>query len=475
MIRVLVSLREIFTHKRGFAKMIIRIVVENIYSFGDITEFSMIPGREQNLVEHKYKKRKFELLKMAAIYGANGAGKSNLIKIFGLLKQSVLDDRLPLEITKNVFKFQGDRKKGQLIAIEFFSNEKPYYYAIKIKDNVITDEELYESGLGKKQDKLIYERKTNRNNKTTIKFNERIDKNEEVKIIKDVLTKEFTKPNATVLKLLADRENEKFTEIKEVYNWFKNNLKIIYPNSRINALAHRIEKEPELKKYIEDTIKTLDIGINNLQTETQKLDANTIGENSQSKEIIDNFLQKLEDKPDSIVGLRNKELDEIVILKENNEVKVKRLKLIHETLNKNIDFYLGEESDGTKRLLDLIPAFMELLIKDKVVVVDEIERSIHTVLIKELITKYSLNKQTKGQLIFTTHDSNLLDQKIIRRDEVWFAEKNKEGKTKLYSLDEYKEHKTIDIRKGYLGGRYGSIPILGKLHELNWNEYATNN
>ena len=107
-------------------------------------------------------------------------------------------------------------------------------------------------------------------------------------------------------------------------------------------------------------------------------------------------------------------------------------------------------------------------------IIDEIERSIHPLLIKELVKKFSLDPNTKGQLIFTTHESNLLDQKILRQDEIWFAEKNENGSTDIYSLNDFKEHKTIDIQKGYLNGRYGSIPFLANLKDLNWHDYDTN-
>jgi AAA15 family ATPase/GTPase len=83
--------------------------------------------------------------------------------------------------------------------------------------------------------------------------------------------------------------------------------------------------------------------------------------------------------------------------------------------------------------------------------------------------------ETKGQLIFSTHESNLLDQDIFRPDEIWFTEKNKQGATELYALSEFKEHHTIDIRKGYLNGRYGGIPFLGNLKDLNWEKNAETN
>ena len=91
---------------------------------------------------------------------------------------------------------------------------------------------------------------------------------------------------------------------------------------------------------------------------------------------------------------------------------------------------------------------------------------------KEYLPKIDVDK-SKGQLIFTTHESNLLDQEIFRQDEIWFTEKDSNGATDLYSLSDFKEHKTIDIRKGYLNGRYGSIPFLANLTDLNWHDYDT--
>ena len=167
--------------------------------------------------------------------------------------------------------------------------------------------------------------------------------------------------------------------------------------------------------------------------------------------------------------------DQIVVVKEGDDVFVKQLKLTHyDNTGASTDFEIDDESDGTSRLLDFIPAFRDILTTNKVILVDEIERSIHPLLIKELIRKFSEDKKSKGQLIFTTHESNLLDQDIFRQDEIWFVEKSPKGNTDLYSLSDYKEHNTIDIRKGYLNGRYGSIPFLGNLADLNWHKYDSN-
>ena len=165
--------------------------------------------------------------------------------------------------------------------------------------------------------------------------------------------------------------------------------------------------------------------------------------------------------------------EHIVFHKQNNDIYVLKLILEHNSVNnKPVIFYENEESDGTKRLLDYLILYFDIIFYNKLYIVDEIERSIHPLLIKNLISKFSSNEKTSGQLIFTTHESNLLDQDIFRQDEIWFAEKNKKGSTELYPLSDFKEHHTIDISKGYLNGRYGAIPFLGNLKDLNWEKYA---
>jgi hypothetical protein len=137
---------------------------------------------------------------------------------------------------------------------------------------------------------------------------------------------------------------------------------------------------------------------------------------------------------------------------------------------KAVPFEMNEESDGTLRLFDLLPAVELLIHEEAVVFIDEIGRSLHPTLIKEFLQLY-LGRRTKGQLIFTTHESNLLDLKLFRQDEIWFVEKDKAGSSRTYPLSEFKPRYDLDIRKGYLNGRFGAIPFLSNLKDLNW-EYA---
>lgn len=433
----------------------------------------MLPyPRLSTLNAHRYKLLDFEVLKMASLYGANGAGKSNLIKALYYLQKLVINEEIPLYLKDSQFKFQKHRHDtAQLLAVEFIQDNVPFYYGLEIVQGRIQTEELYKSGLGKRKDELIFERKTDENEVTTIQFLEAFEEDEKSRLLKAILIEEFVKADESVLKILSNRENKFLVEIKKAFAWFEDTLQIITPDSKPAALAHKVDKDAGFKKYAEDLMRSFHLGISSLATEKKKL-REFFGEDNERE--LNTLIKKVEDAPKQMLGLNTGRGEELIIVKEEDNIWVKSLKVGHEGGDDlSVPFDLDEESDGTIRLLDFVPAFRNVIAAPKVFVIDEIERSIHPLLIKELVKKFSLDEHTKGQLIFTTHESNLLDQKIFRQDEIWFAEKNKSGSTDIYSLSGFKEHKTIDIRKGYLNGRYGSIPFLANLQDLNWNEYAT--
>lgn len=449
--------------------MLVRFVLDNIFSFGNNKEFSTIPNKRlKTLNSHIYKFNEFELLKLSAIYGANGSGKSNLIKSIDYLKKLVTKDDIPLAYKNNYFKYSDNKK--QTLVIEFIQDGKGFLYGIEREENTILTEELYISGLGTKEDVLLFERKTE-NGKTNITFSEKFENDEKSKVIKEVLIEEFISQDKPIIKFLANRENEHLNDIKSAYKWFEESLQIITPESKPVALAHRIEKDSVFKNFAEDLMCTFNIGIKSLNTINTDL-FEFFGKDNSNE--LDDLIQKIDNSKNKAIALRTRRGDEIIVTKEGNNYVVKQLELEHSANEITKKFSLEEESDGTVRLLDFIPAFKNVLFEDKVIIVDEIERSIHPLLIKELISKFSNDDNSKGQLIFTTHESNLLDQNIFRQDEIWFTEKDFEGSTDIYSLSDFKEHKTIDIRKGYLNGRYGSIPFLSNLKDLNWSNYDIN-
>lgn len=456
--------------RENFTYMLIRFVINNIFSFGEEKEFNALPNvKLKTLQEHKYRFEHFEVLKLLAIYGANGAGKSNLMHALALLQSVVTQETIPTVLKNGQFKFQEDKDKTtQTLAIEFIQDDTAFIYGLQINDGIIVTEELYESGLGS-EDKLLYERKTDEHLKTTIQFLDAFEQDEKSRILKEILIQEFVSPTKPILKLISHRDNQFLSPVKKAYAWFSDTLTVIIPDSKPAALAHRIDIDRDFKTYALNIMRSFNVGIVDLSLQKQTIE-DFFGKENETE--LDKLVEKIEASPQKMIGLSHKNGEEVIIVKEGKKFFVKKLQLNH--LGKNgisATFNMDEESDGTIRLLDFVPAFKSLVSQQKVYVIDEIERSIHPLLIKELVRKFADDKETKGQLIFTTHESNLLDQNIFRQDEIWFAEKDDSGSTDLYSLSHFKEHKTIDIQKGYLNGRYGSIPFLGNLQDLNWHKY----
>lgn len=372
--------------------MLIRFVVNNMLSFGKEKEFNTLPlSKYSRMNEHKYSINDISVLKMSSIYGANGAGKSNIVKLLQLLKEIIIKEQFPANFDKMKFRLGSNNNKSQVLAIEFFQDGITFSYAIEVLNNIILKEELYKTSTIKEKDENIFERTTLDNGSIIIKFYEDFYSNDENKVLKNVIEKNLAKPNKPVFKLLTTLNNPSLKDVTVAFKWFINSLIIIHPNSKPVAIAHKIDIDSNFNQYAKEIMYSFNVG--------------------------------------------------------------------------------EEESDGTIRLLDFIPAFKDMVSEKKVYVIDEIERSIHPLLIKELINKFSNDDKTNGQLIFTTHESNLLDQEIFRQDEIWFVEKDKNGCSDIYSLSDFKNHHTIDIRKGYLTGRYGSIPFLANLQDLNWHKY----
>jgi AAA15 family ATPase/GTPase len=450
--------------------MLIRFVVDNVYSFGEEREFNMLPQpRLRTLDHHKYKVGGLDLLKLGAIYGPNGAGKSNLVKALSMLQEIVLGKTIPYKMEKARFKFR-DAKKGdrQLLAVQFIQDGIPMYYGLEVRDRVVSCEELYISGLGKREDRLIFERKLDAEGKTQLRFKNEFEEDPDSVVLKRVILKSLIRSNEAVMSLLAELGSPFLHEVENAINWFENSLTIITPTMRPIKLVQVLGEDEEFKKFGESLLRSFDLGITNISIEEH---AYKDGEGFPGD--FDHAMQETDQSENKVMFRRTPEMGDVAIRREGDQVFVKKIQLVHGNLPEySNSFDLGEESDGSNRLLDFIPVMHDLGTSQSVFVIDELERSLHPVLTKEIISKFSKDKSSKGQLIFTTHESNLLDQGILRQDEIWFAEKDERGCTDLYSLSDYKEHNTIDIRKGYLQGRYGAVPFLGNFKDLNWHSNA---
>lgn len=445
--------------------MLIRFIVENYLSFKDETEFNMLTGAPRRLKHHVYQHGELELLKMAAIYGANGAGKSNLVSALTALRNLVFSKTTFL-MQEPIRKFRLEKtytEKPTCFEIEFIHNRKIFLYSIKVYQYKILEETLFLIHTGG-TDEFIFNRKLIEN-QIKIDFNKKYQKTPQDKYRIELYEKEILKDDASLLGQLS-QSKEGFEVLKECYEWFASCLLFLEPH---HSLMEVMLSNTDIFQFVKQFVKQFNVGIADF--ELQKISFERfLGDDYQN--IGEQLKQQLNLKPQIYLAdffkLEHARKDTMAV-KENNEYWIRYLIMYHKnTENQNIVFKPNEESEGTIRLLDLLTAFYFVLNKPCTVFIDEIDRSIHPHLLKKLLEKFSENPEIKGQLIFTTHESNLLDQNMLRQDEIWLVEKNTEGATKLYPMSDFEVRHDLDIRKGYLNGRFGAIPFLGNFKDLNW-------
>ena len=267
----------------------------------------MIPNKRlRTLHHHKYNENGFEILKLASIYGANGSGKSNFIKSINLFKEFVIGKTSIIEIKETKFKFNDvSQSSNQILAVDFIQDSIPFYYAIEISGTRIATEELYLSGLGIKEDELIFERTTNPDNKTDIVFSKEFENDETIEMFKSVIN-DFVKAGEPILKLLSKRDNKFLANTKSAYKWFDETLQIIRPNSKPTPLAHKIDVDKEFNNYAKDLMCSFNLGVSDLISEKKEINE-YFGEDN--NKVINEIINDLTEHPDQIIGLRSNEGD----------------------------------------------------------------------------------------------------------------------------------------------------------------------
>lgn len=452
--------------------MLIRFVVSNFLSFSEETEFNMLTGSVRRKKDHEYHFGDLSLLKTAAIYGANGAGKSNLVKAIALLQKIVTTGKWNYFTNIQTFRLNPDyAEKPTSFEIEFVMEGKSYSYGLSLFQNIIAEEWLYLTHFGK-EDELVFNRRTLQDGETKIEVNDRYFQSAEDKLRIKLYEEELLSNNMPLIKQLGEAR-QVFEDIKLVNRWFRLHLMVIVPSAKSSSMIDFFTVE-HFMEFTNDFIKLLNTGINNLIIETHPID-DFFGENDKEEaNRVRKAVLAQQKKQGVALRLTNNNFEELMAVQEGGgNVVIKRLIAKHDNKNgQSFDFLFIEESDGTKRLLELSPLFYTYWYFPFTIIIDEIGRSIHPYLLKKLLSKLIDNQETKGQLILTTHESHLLDQEIFRQDEIWFTEKNKSGATSLYPLSDFKIRFDLDIRKGYLNGRFGAIPFLADLENLKWNDYA---
>lgn len=442
--------------------MLLRFVVKNLYSFKEETEFNLFPSsKATHHLHHRVQCGDVDAMRLTAIYGANGAGKSNLVKALQFLRSTVETGSIRMMVFQN-FKFQFSKNslnEPVSMAIEFCTGGVNYYYSVEMDTGLVSYESLSISH--KTKDTLVFERKSN--GTQTIKFGEGYSANKSNKLFANVLQDKLLGKEALLLSFMATNYSEEIPEITSAYKWVVNDLVVLNPKYLKNlALAFLFSKNPGMNSLLQDVLSGTKTGITSVEVSTR------VYEESQ---LNPGFVKGLKDTPGVPKILQNTSDDRInnSIVYENGQLLYMEIQPKHQLSDgTDINMPISFESDGTIRLIEYVPLLYLVLTKDCVVFIDEIERSLHPILIKEIITKISESMTAKGQLIFTTHESCLLDQDILRPDEIWFAQKDTEQATQFYPLSDFNIHKTANIENGYLYGRYGGIPFLSNLNDLHW-------
>jgi AAA15 family ATPase/GTPase len=391
--------------------MLLRFVISNYLSFDANTEFNTFPfeGAGDKFAHHIYDTGKVKNLKSTAIYGSNNSGKSNMIDALETLQLWVKNGRINTSVNRSKFRIKDENQlKPVTFLIEFFTAGTYYIYGISVDDQEIIEEYLYESGIDKKPTQIF------RHHENAIRLN--------------------------TLRGVAP--------IDAAYHWITSELIIVRSNTSILDYLHKLSTNPAFFSFTNDLIKHLDVDIDYITL--QKIKRTEFLANYDPGYKHPNLLTA----PGQIFIADGKRY---YTTQENDEIILNKITAFQ--LNKPFD--LTEESRGTKRLFELIPIYWSMIHYPKTHVIDEIEISIHPALISSFVKKMLHNKETRGQLIFTTHCSDLFTSDIFRYDEIWFAEKNKETRhTSFYSLHDFRIPYNFDIRKGYQIGRFGANPFL---------------
>jgi len=446
--------------------MLIRFIIENFSSFRESTEFSMYAGKSNLLPHHivKNDSNGLKLLRNAIIYGANASGKSNLIKAMAFAQNFIVQGiKVGRTIPVNRFKLDPEMlEKPAQFEFEFLINKNKYSYGFIIDSKSVIEEWLYI--VGRSKDKLIFSRKTTNGSINIFDFNNiKFSDKEQEQFVK------FTGKGTPVNRLFLTETNERnlrsISYFADAYDFFHRVLTIIFPESKYSGLEFNLDTNDGLAINFQNFLKHFDTGVDGLVI--QEIDYET--EFSKLSEKIRTKVSDDIQKGESVII----DVDNVkYVLRRNLNDEILAFKLMtkHKTsTDENIFFEINEESDGTQRLFDLIPALVDLIHNNKVYVIDELDRSLHPKLTKGIIEAFNeFSKATESQLIVTTHESSLLDLNFLRKDEIWFIEKNKSGESTAYSLEEFKPRYDKEIRKGYLLGRFGAIPFISSLKDLNW-------
>ena len=420
--------------------VLVEFSVRNFRSIAEEVTLSMVKASGNELQETNTfvpstkKKRQLELLRTSTIYGPNAAGKSNIIKALDTMQTLIVQshiitqrgDKLPITPFMLDEKYKHEPSTFELI---FIQDGVQYQYGFSADENVVYEEWLYAFPEGRAQKWFIRSYDSHRQ-KISMEYGSKFTGSKK-------LWESATRNNALYLSTALHLNS---IQLQPVYDWFKQKLRVLSSPSEIwhPGFTYSLYEDEAQKQKVLDFLKVADLDIADLDIEEKPFDPEVLPEDMPSE-------------------LREKIVDDL------KNKKMKRAYSIHKDLQGNeVRFNIDrDESDGTKKFISFIGPWIDTLQNGYVLIIDELHDNFHPLMVRFLIGLFHDNKTNpkNAQLLFTSHETSLLSQKIFRRDQVWFCEKKNKA-TKLFSLVEFKPRKNVtDIEKAYLSGRYGALPF----------------
>lgn len=407
--------------------MLLEFLCSNHKSIRRPVLFSTVASKDRSNMELLTSFNGNDILRSAVLYGANGSGKSNFIDAISFVRNLVLNsiNHQPGEGIRQTPHKLDTASIDSEYRIQFVANDIRYAFGFVLKDFLVKEEYLYFFPNGRKT--KIYERKAEKFS-TGIKFRNKLA------TCKDVL-----KPNRLLLSCAANFSNVE--EIVTAYNFFRDELIIYTPETSdeiwMNYSLKKLSEDEVLKASVVKLMRSLGVDLCDIKI-TIESPENIIEKIVLPKFLSDEFKEKL----------------------LHERIKAINAKVIYKAFETDL---LSEESTGIKKIIAILCPFIDIMTKGKTIVCDELETSLHEALLQGLLHLFISNSPNKkSQLIFSTHDTSLLDLDYFRRDQIWFTElRNEDRSTDLFSLAEIKNvRKDKRFGKGYIEGRYGAIPML---------------
>jgi AAA15 family ATPase/GTPase len=417
--------------------MLIEFRVTNYRSFRETQKFSMVSGPGvEHLGTNTFDCRipDLRLLRSAAVYGANAAGKTNLLRALQFMQNFIVNSAASSLITgptpHDPFKFDLiTRNSISEYEVAFIQDGIRYEYGFAIGPDRVEKEWLIEYPRGRAR--RLFDRQFNKSkSKDEWKFSSYFRGNR-------VVWSEATRPNALFLSTAVQLNS---IQLLPVAHWFQRKLVVVVGTTTVNQLLTiKFLDEPTGKSRLLSFMREADPGIADVDLRREPLLAGTMMFGMQ--DIIE---------PTGTPGA------------PPNVIKITFAHRSKDSASSTLD--LKEESNGTQILFRMAGAWLNVLANGEIFLIDEIETSLHPLLTTLLIANFhsDTTNPNNAQLIFTTHNTSLLNQELFRRDQIWFVEKDQSGATTLFPLTDFSPRNDEAIERGYLRGRYGALPVLSE-------------